>query len=691
MISGTAMLHLRFLFGLLLVVSLLAPACDDGTATPTPSADASADTSTDAAADVAVGPDVVELPGLGIDYEASASGTTPRYEPTGTDWLAMGWPNDRYLTSEGRPDLKTRFPNPNSLELLQIYLDYGQEVLDGWGLNGTIFFELDGLINEPSLPDAETSMNDPKALVQMVNVTAGSPRYGEQMPLLFKWYQDGTDKFWEPRTLAMRPVFGFPLAEGETYCAMLTRGLRDANGRYFGVSEAFTQALQSDEPTLAAFKAWLENDSELAAQDIAVATCLTGQNATTELRQVLSFLETQPLAQMTDIEYLGSAAVHHEFRGHYVAPNFQAGEKPYDEDGDLRFDANGDPVIQLQEEIRFLLMVPKPGAGAFPMPAEGYPVVTYAHGTGGDYDTCKTSVGPPLVAEGVAVICIDQPLHGERGPNGAAGPELNETELVIYSFNFQNARAGRMSFRQSAIDTMSLTRMIAGGNFDLDPSEVTGTPYEDTGIAFDPANILFFGHSHGGLSGALAFGVDPELSAGVLSGAGGVMIETILRREDPPISALAKAALGISDANFDSFHPALTVIQMLVDATDPVNYSPYWFNPKDGGTAKHMFVTEGTADHATPGVGTEAMCAAAKIPIANPVQQDSVPHQLLGLNGRDLPLQGNIKTSQGDRTAALRQYLDGDHWVGLDHPDAVSLWTSYFRTIRKGFPVTIGN
>ena len=39
-----------------------------------------------------------------------------------------------------------------------------------------------------------------------------------------------------PRTLAMRPISGFPLAEGETYCAILTRGVRDAEGRYLSVA-----------------------------------------------------------------------------------------------------------------------------------------------------------------------------------------------------------------------------------------------------------------------------------------------------------------------------------------------------------------------------------------------------------------------------------------------------------------------
>ena len=88
-----------------------------------------------------------------------------------------------------------------------------------------------------------------------------------------------------------------------------------------------------------------------AAEDIAVASCFTGQRATDELRQVLKFLDTQPLPEMTSIEYLGPAAFHHEFRGHYTAPNFQAGSKPYETDGDLRFKLQRDRATVAGEAV----------------------------------------------------------------------------------------------------------------------------------------------------------------------------------------------------------------------------------------------------------------------------------------------------------------------------------------------------
>ena len=83
--------------------------------------------------------------------------------------------------------------------------------------------------------------------------------------------------------------------------------------------------------------------------------------------------------------------------------------------------------------------------------------VLYAHGTGGDYESCRGIAGD-LMTRGVALLCIDQPLHGSRGD------DYNDSELVTYSFNFN--RSGRSSFRQSAIDAMVLARMVEDGRFD---------------------------------------------------------------------------------------------------------------------------------------------------------------------------------------------------------------------------------
>ncbi len=669
-------------FGTMLLVG-----CDDaGGADPGADADASGlelPPGLDAADETDEGGGPGDPPGLGIDYAALPAGDAPRFEPGGEGWTAVPWPNDRHRGADGSVDL-TVFPNPEALDLLDQYIAYGLEVMRGYGLNGSVYFELGGPVDPETLPAPQVTLQDPKAPVQLVNVTPGHPRRGERMPLLFRFHAGDADPYYRPNTLAMRPVFGFPLAEGATYCAIVTRGVKDAQGRHLSPAAGFPAAIDT-EAALAPLADWLADGSRLTAEDVAVATCFTTDRPTDELRRVRAFLDTQPLPHVTDVVYKGKANTFHEFHGHYVAPNFQFGVKPYAEQGgDLRFDAAGDPIVAEQEPIRFLLMIPS----AYKMPETGWPTLLYAHGTGGDFESCRGDVDS-LTVEAFAVICIDQPLHGERFWKDGLPTAADENEIVLYSFNFLNPRSGRTGFRQAAIDTMSLSRMIAGGALDLAAAE-TGKYAKD--VVFDADNVHFFGHSHGGLSGAIALGVEPRLRSAVLSGAAGVLIETILRRKDPvDIAVLAQALLAVPEESFDSFHPVLTLIQTLVDATDPINYAPYWLDPATGGTPKHVFVTEGTEDHASPAVGTEAMAAAARIPLVEPVASPSIAHLLRGLAEYDLPVSLNATNGTGARlTAGLRQFPGGDHWIGLTDPTARKLWTSFFRAIRMGQAPVIG-
>ncbi len=612
-------------------------------------------------------------PGLGVDYEG-AGGPLPRYEPGAEDWTAVGWPTDRLRDAEtGAIDL-SGFPNPG-IDLLDTYLAHGMETLDGWGLNSAIYIQLDAAPALDSLPTAAEAMQ-PDATVQLVNVTPGSPAWAARSPLVFEWYEDGFDPYWPDGTLAMRPVFGFPLREGETYCAVLTRAVTGEGGEHLQVPDAFTADL-GVEPSLDPLLLWLEDGAPLInLGDIATATCFTTQTATGELRAVADWLDTQTPPEVATVS---EPVVWGELHGTYIAPNFQAGDKPYDEvGGDLQFDAEGAPIAQADEELRFMLRVPTDA----PMPDAGWPVVLYAHGTGGDYESCR-GVTAELEGYGFAVLCIDQPLHGSRGEDGG----YSDDELVAYSFNFLNPLAGRMSFRQSAIDTLTLSRMVAAGSFTFSAMDtIAGVE-----VALDPDRIWFFGHSHGGLSGALVLGVDKHIQGGVLSGAAGVLIETILRRKDPlDLAVLVSSVLGTDLSVLDTFHPMLSVVQTLVDATDPINYARFWLEPGPGGLAKHVFVTEGTEDHASPSVGTDAMAAAAGLPLLLPLAKVSDAHELLGMAPLDAPVALNLGDAEAPRTGALGQWQGGSHWVAFYNDEARAMWNTFFRTIGEGVAPQIG-
>ena len=66
------------------------------------------------------------------------------------------------------------------------------------------------------------------------------------------------------------------------------------------------------------------------------------------------------------------------FEGTYQGPNFQQGDPPYSSTGGAI--TNPPTIAARMETLRIALTIPKGDP-----PAAGWPVVIYAHGTGGDY------------------------------------------------------------------------------------------------------------------------------------------------------------------------------------------------------------------------------------------------------------------------------------------------------------------
>ena len=187
----------------------------------------------------------------------------------------------------------------------------------------------------------------------------------------------------------------------------------------------------------------------------------------------------------------------------------------------------------------------------------------------------------------------------------------------------------------------------------------------------------------------LALGVEPRIKAGVLSGAAGVLVETILRRKDPfDVAALVQALLVVTEDNFDRFHPTLTMVQTLVDATDPINYAPYWIAPMGGGQPKHIFVTEGTWDHAHR--CRNGCWLAAGLPQLLDLAKISDGHVLQGIDPEALPVSMNVGTGAFLATGGLKQWQEGNHWVAFNRSEARAMWRTFLDTFAEGETPIIG-
>jgi pimeloyl-ACP methyl ester carboxylesterase len=237
-----------------------------------------------------------------------------------------------------------------------------------------------------------------------------------------------------------------------------------------------------------------------------------------------------------------------------------------------------------------------------------------------------------------------------------------------------NAKAGRNLVRQSALDHVTLKKLL----------EASGMPasVHPTGVAvrFDPDRIGYFGHSQGGLTGAVYAGIEHDLQAVVLSGTGGHLMTTVLLRTDPiDLRALAEGPLFLNLGDTDHigpFHPALAFLQTIAEAADPLNYGHHWLFDADGGL-DNIYMTNGLLDPYTPPVGAQALAAIAGLPQWRDGSTDSPAHVLYGIDKIDGPVQANIQTPSGAVTGVFRQFPGQGHFPVFDEP-AISQWKAMF-------------
>jgi len=585
------------------------------------------------------------------------------------------FPSDLRL-KDGHIDL-TGFPNPKEIEMLDTYITMAQEALQGFGTNSPIYVRFTRPLDTSTLPATPEDSMAWNSSVFLVDVDELSPEYGRRIPIIWEFRMTATT-YTPSNLLAVAPMWGFTLRPSTKYALVVTDGVRDSEGGRLGIPVELSSVLSWEIPHPKFIEAWsafspLRYFLGDMNQNVRAATIFTTQDPVDELRRIRNYIYSDlPVGQLVDMTFSTNTANYYLFEGHYTSPNFQKGDPPYmEEGGQFEFDLNGKPIVQRWENLRFSLVIPT----KISEPANGFPIVTYAHGTGGDYKTYLRSghEGDVLTQKGIAVVGIDQPLHGPRAPEG--------TSVEVASFNFFNPYAGRSNFRQSVIDSFSLMRLIRAGGLTI----TTGV--FPTQTSFNPDNVSFMGHSHGGLTGAMFLALDPYAKGGVLSGAGGGLSLTIVIRKLPvDILGLLKSCFVINNEEVTTFHPLIGLIQLISEATDPINYARYYYQDLLTPHSRSVFMTEGFVDWYTPPVTAEALAIAGGLPLIQPIVQEIPGLAMLGLSILNPPVSGNLSASNGELvTGGIAQYevplSENGHYVIYDVPEATARYADFLSTL----------
>lgn len=612
------------------------------------------------------------------DVDCSVDGTALafRVRSDRMSFFNRPWPADARLTGEGTIDL-AGFPNPGASSLLADWLEVVERTTRGFGTSSAVYLVFDGPLDPGSLPGAAATLAGPSP-VMLVDVSGG-PGHGERIPLRLRFFEERR-QFTPPNTLVLRPVEGFALRASTRYAAVVTRGLADASGRLLGAEADFERTKYRVPPDDERLRAWwesmqpaydaLEELGLCERSEVAALAVYTTQPVLAEMDAVRAFVAGRPVPQVRRWAALTDGERVHRFEGWFELPEFQLGDPPdFEGGGGFVFDAEGRPVPRRTVEIPFTLAVPR-GAP----PGAGWPIVLYAHGTGGTRNGFCNAGGDPceLMAEdGIASIGIDQPMHGDREPPGGADP-------TAATFNVTNLEAFRDNFRQGAADLLVLRRVVETLEV---PAEVAPG---GAAIAIDAGRVGFMGHSQGGITGSIFLGSAVDIQGAVLSAAGGGLNLVILERKDPfDIGALVVASMGLEEDEFDIDHPVLNVFQAFAERADPINYARRFVAEPPAGTAPtHLFFSEGMHDQMTMPRQIENLAAASGCSLMTPLAREVEAMQLRGREPQAPPVSGNAEGPGGEPvTCVLVQYPDEDHFAVFYNPDAKRHYTGFLDTL----------
>ncbi len=561
---------------------------------------------------------VAGLVGLGVAFGCSSPTTVHGIfvAPGSIDELVDVHFYDHPFPSDLRrePDGTVRLGgmlNPTLDLVVQQYEDVTKGLLDGFSPAAATYFTFDGALDPTSFPATPSDALDPNATIQLIDVDPASPEHGKRK--LIEWYFRGIEGglYWVPHTLAIAPAHGYPLLPRTRYAVVVTRSVRSSDGGVVLPSRDLLEVLEilpTTEHAQVVHDLFAPAVTEVEAagvsrQRIVQMTVFTTNDPTDELFRVIDHEKLEfpaPTVDPSTWKLVLSDSTKEIYEGSYgPAPNYQAGKLPFKEPGDgggFVFDAAGKPIVQSTFNMRFSLVVPH--EAACPMPADGYPLALYAHGTGGNFESVWRETGgfgTTLPLKCVATMGVDQIFHGARPGAPPENDPNYENDVDLLFFNLFNTIAARTNGRQGAVDVVQQARLFTESHAII-PSLVSLTKRE---IKFDATKLLFVGHSQGGVNGPLFLAADDQTRGGVLSGTGAMITVALLEKTQPApsVAGAVRTLLDLNGADYDTelnlFHPIINLAQTIVDTTDPVHYMPYIIARPRHGLSKSIYQTEG--------------------------------------------------------------------------------------------------
>lgn len=630
-------------------------------------------------------------------------------------FFANGFPTDLRVKPDGRLDLRN-FPR-QSHGMTRLYVETVQADIQGYSPIMPAYLPFTGPIAMAQLPQMAEAYAQADSPLQWVDVDPSSPERGRRFPLTVSMTVTA-DLYRPAHLLQALPLLGYNLRPNTQYALIATDQLPIAAANRLQQSAVLARLLQPHSPgeqeqraweLFTPLRDWLKQEGIRNDRVVAATVWTTGDPAQT-LFDAAHDIATWPVPVSTPLQTLADFPDYCVLGGQWQVPGFQVGVPPYaysNYGGGIDFDRNGAPRVQYLRSAPFVVTIPRQS-----MPAEGFPLLMYNHGTGGDSQqvfargksapdgTIEVGGGPARIAaqRGWAASGMGGHLALEHmGILGSADGYM--------AYNLFNPLAMRNNFVQMVLERVLFRRLL--NTLIIDPSLCAGVqlPEDQTHIRFSESMQALMGQSLGSYTAGMQAAVDPLPVQGViLTGAGGSWIEFVFGPTVPVNLQILVEVAGLQlplIQHLDRWHPIPMLAELAMGVADNLHFADTLLRyPKK--EAPHVLVIEGHSDHQVPENIQRPLLRALGVDLVGDevgVDEDDTVYPAIGVDAdpqrgaRQLgyPAQANRQIDgQAARTAVVVRYaadttagLDGHH-VTFQRDEPKHQYGCFLQTLAEG-------
>ncbi len=609
------------------------------------------------------------------------------------------YPSDVRLNAEGGPD-STGFPNPEeNVQIKSIVNIVGKR--KGFPVTPVAYFRFSEAVTKGDLNKVIAGSKD--ASVMLIDIDQSSKKWGTLYPVVAVQLLPGT--YVVKNTLAVSVYPGVVLEPKRKYAFVVMQSYQDANGKLLGIPLVLNQLKMGETPQgsmgqkLQTLYQPLWKTLEkigVESKGVAAATVFTTGETVAEMEKISLALKKKYKPEITDLKLDPDDGDHPRFcelLGKIVQPQFQKGIPPFNKEGLFVFDKDGVPIKQREKELPVVITIPKK-----PMPADGYPLMMYVHGSGGlssqGVDRGKqTAPGGPnkkgegpahvVAAFGVGTVTTAMPVNPERVKGASA----------IAYINIQNLAAFRDLFRQGVIEARILLDAML--RLRIDPKVLASCkgatlPKGETHYRFSNKRLTLMGQSMGAMYTNMIGAVEPRFRAVLPTGAGGfwsffVFHSNVSLLKEPLVRSLMQSREVLTYV-----HPAMHMFQTAIEGSEPLVYIPHLARrPLPGHEPRHIFQPVGQSDS----YFKEAVLDVLALAYGNQQAGKEIWPELqkrLKVMGRDgfakYPIKLN-RTSEGGKkfTGVVAQYVPdtiskSGHYVAFQLDEVIHQYSCFLKT-----------